>query len=248
MLKKKLKQSDYFIIAANLLPIIGAWVWGWDPKEIFMVYALETVVVGLFTFLKLLIVTITRKRDKWYNEGKVTQASGIFFMLFFLAHYGIFVAVQTGLFIQVSGIGKEHQAGFFDFFVHWPRYLGPDGYYMLIGFLVSYAFQLVWNFLRTGQYKTAPMMILMFQPYGRIFIQQVTVILGSIFLTFGAGKIFILIFAFVKIIFEVFVDYDSLLNRGMKEMKEAEDAAQKKTIEVSVRKAGVRIQLKVCPY
>lgn len=228
MFKKKLNRSDYFIIAANLLPIIGAWFWGWDPKEIFMVYALETFVAGVFTLLKLLIVTMTRGRDNWYTEGKVTMVPGIMFMLFFLVHYGIFVAVQTGLFIQVSGIGKDHHTGFFDFFIHWPRYLGPEGYYMLLGFVISYGFQLIWNFLRTRQYKTAPMMLIMFQPYGRIFIQQVTVILGSMFLAFGAGKIFFVIFAVVKTLFEVFVDYDALLNKGMKEMKEAEDIAEKK--------------------
>ena len=64
------------------------------------------------------------------------------------------------------------------------------------------------------------MMQLMFQPYGRIFIQQVTVILGSMFLSFGAGKIFIIIFAAVKIFFEVFVNYDGILNKAMEENKE----------------------------
>ena len=63
------------------------------------------------------------------------------------------------------------------------------------------------------------MMILMFQPYGRIFIQQVTVILGSMFLIFGAGKIFILVFAAIKMFFEVFVNYDAILNKTMEDLK-----------------------------
>ena len=90
---------------------------------------------------------------------------------------------------------------------------------MLLGFIISYGFSLVWNFLRTGQYKTIPMMQLMFQPYGRIFIQQFTVILGSMFLSFGAGKIFILIFAAIKICFEVFVNYDGILSKAMSDLK-----------------------------
>ena len=64
------------------------------------------------------------------------------------------------------------------------------------------------------------MMQLMFQPYGRIFIQQVTVILGSMFLSFGAGKFFIFIFAAVKIFFEVFINYDGILNKAMEEKNE----------------------------
>ncbi len=219
MIKKKLTRADYFTIAANLLPVVGVFAWNWSPIEVFMVYALETVVVGFFTLLKMAITSSVRGSDNWYNAGKTTKQSGIFFMLFFLVHYGMFVAIQTGLFIQVSGIGSKLHTGFFDFLIHWPRYLGPDAWYMLIGFIISYGFNLIWNFLRTGKYKTTPMMILMFQPYGRIFIQQVIVILGSMFLSFGAGKIFILIFAAVKIFFEVFINYEGLLNKAADDMK-----------------------------
>ncbi len=219
MLKKKLSQSDYFIIAANLMPVLGVFLWNWSPLEAFMIYALETVIAGLFTLIKLGIVTTVRKKDNWYNAGQVTKQSGLFFMLFFLLHYGMFVAIQTGLFVQVSGIGKKFHTGFFDFFIHWPQYLGKEGWFMLLGFILSYGFGLAWNFLRTGQYKTISMMHLMFQPYGRIFIQQVTVILGSMFLTFGAGRIFLLVFVLVKIFFEVFINYDGILNKAMTDLK-----------------------------
>jgi Family of unknown function (DUF6498) len=219
MIKKKLTGSDYFIIAANLLPVIGVWLWNWSPVEVFMVYALETVIIGLFNLLKMGIVTAVRKTDLWYNGPSRTKQSGLFFMLFFLVHFGMFVAIQTGLFIQVSGIGKTFHRGFFDFFIHWPQYLGNDAYYMLAGFVISYGFSMYWNFIRTRQYCIISMMQLMFQPYGRIFIQQFTVILGSMFLSFGAGKVFIFIFAFVKIFFEVFVNYDGILNKAMNDMK-----------------------------
>jgi hypothetical protein len=52
---------------------------------------------------------------------------------------------------------------------------------------------------------------LMFEPYMRIFVQQFVVILGSIFLSFGGGKIFILVFVIVKIFFELFVNLNRLL-------------------------------------
>jgi hypothetical protein len=220
MLKKRLTQSGYIIIAANLFPVIGCWFFGWEPRHVFMVYALETVLIGLMTLLKMGIVTAVRKKDTWYNEGSSELKSGIFFMLFFLVHYGMFVAIQTGIFISVSGIGKEFHIGFFDFFLHWWKYLGPDTWYMLAGFLVSYTLNMLWNFVRTGQYRTVSMALLMFQPYIRIFIQQFTVILGSMFLVFGAGKIFVLVFAAAKIFFEVFVDYDGILQKTMAEMKQ----------------------------
>jgi hypothetical protein len=219
MFKRKLTGSDLFIIAANLLPVIGVWFFDWDPFEVFMVYALETIIAGFFTLVKLGIVTFVRQTDTWYNKGSVQTVSGIFFMLFFLVHYGMFVAIQTGIFIEVSGVGKEFHLSFFEFFLHWPSYFKGDLLYMLLGFFISYSFNLLWNFIRPGLYRTMPMMLLMFQPYGRIFVQQITVIVGSIFLSFGAGKIFILFFAAIKIFFEVFVNYDRILNKTMEDMK-----------------------------
>ena len=223
MFKKKLTRSDYFIIAANLLPVIGVFAWAWSPVQIFMAYALETIVIGIFTLIKLAIASSAQGAGDWYSSGQKTRQPGIMFMLFFLVHYGLFVLVQTGIFVQSSGIASKYNIGFFDFFIHWPRYLGPDAWSVLIGFIISYAFSFLWNFIRPGYYKTIPPMIIMFQPYGRIFIQQVTVILGSLFLTFGAGKIFILIFALVKIFFEVYINYDGLLNKAMNDLKNSEE-------------------------
>jgi hypothetical protein len=228
MIKRTLKPSDYFLIAANLWPVIGAWFWGWNAKEVFVVYCLETIIIGVFNLIKMGIITLVRKTDTWYNGESKSQVSGIVFMLFFLAHYGMFVAIQTGLFIQVSGMNKDLHAGFFDFFLHWPRYLSADSYSILAGFVIGYGAKLVLDFLANGEYKRISLMRQMFQPYLRIFIQQVTVILGSMFLVFGAGKIFILIFAVVKILFEIFVDYEGLLKSGMQ--KAEEEAERKKSM------------------
>jgi hypothetical protein len=82
---------------------------------------------------------------------------------------------------------------------------------------------MLYEFILSREYRTIPMMKLMFQPYGRIFIQQFVVILGSMFLSFGAGKLFILIFAGIKIFFELFIDYDALLNKGLKDMEKRPD-------------------------
>ena len=90
---------------------------------------------------------------------------------------------------------------------------------MLAGFIISYGFSLVYNFILPGVYKTVSMSLLLFQPYMRIFIQQFAVILGSMFLSFGAGKAFIIIFAAIKIFFEVFVNYDGILSQTMNDMK-----------------------------
>jgi Family of unknown function (DUF6498) len=62
-------------------------------------------------------------------------------------------------------------------------------------------------------------MRLMFQPYGRIFIQQITVIIGSMFLSLGFGKGFILVFALVKLFFDLYVNFDNFLASESVNMK-----------------------------
>lgn len=219
MLKKKLSKPDYFIIAANLIPVYGVLFEGWSAKEVFLVYCLETILVGIFNLVKMGIVTVFRKSDTWYNGPSRSQQNGFFFMLFFLVHYGMFVAIQMGIFFGVSGIAPERSINLFSFFYKWPQLLTKDSYYMLAGFIISYGFSMIYNFILSSQYKTISLMHLMFQPYIRIFIQQFTVIVGSMFLTFGAGAAFIIIFAAVKIFFEAFVDYDRILNQTMENLK-----------------------------
>lgn len=219
MIKRPLTRADYYLIAANLIPVVGALFFNWDPKEIFLVYCLETIIIGILNLVKMGIVTAIRKTDKWYNNNTYTMQSGLFFMFFFIMHYGLFVAVQMGIFFGVSGIGDGTDLTVFNFFYKWPQLITHDSVIMLVAFGIGYGFKMIYEFIRSGEYRTTPLMIIMFQPYGRIFIQQITVILGSLFLTFGAGKIFIIVFAAVKIFCEVYLSFDRVLNKAMADLK-----------------------------
>jgi len=219
MIKRTLTRADYFLIAANLIPVVGALFFDWNAKEIFLVYCLETIIIGILNLVKMGIVTAVRKKDKWYNNNSYTMQSGLFFMFFFLIHYGLFVAVQMGIFFGVSGMGDGTDLTLFSFFYKWPQLLTNDSVIMLAAFGIGYGFKMIYEFIRSGEYKTTPLMIIMFQPYGRIFIQQFTVILGSIFLSFGAGKIFIIVFAATRIFFEIYLNMDGVLSKAMSGMR-----------------------------
>lgn len=218
MWKRKLSQSDFFVILANFLPVYGVWLLGWSAVEVFIVYALETLLVGVLTLLKMGIVTLYKKRDTWYNQGTSTSVSGLFFMFFFTIHFGLFALVQTTIFSQAANI-TPRGSGMMHFFFHWYDYVNRDIAIMLCAFAVSYFVRNFAPFIITGEYKQVSMMRLMFQPYGRIFIQQFTVILGSMFLSFGAGKAFILVFAIAKTLFEVFGNIDGVINKSMDKME-----------------------------
>jgi hypothetical protein len=226
MVKKELKAPDYLIIAANLVPVIGVFFFGWSAIDVFIAYALETLIVGAFTVIKLGIATLYRGKDEWYNYGTSTKQSGLFFIFFFIIHYGLFAAIQTSIFSAVSKI-EPPNAPFFHFFFHWYQYVNRETGIMLCGLIVSYAARDLIPFLSKGHHKTVPMMLLMFQPYGRIFIQQFVVILGSMFLVFGFEGGFILVFALIKIYFDVYMNFSKVLDKAMTDMKK--ESGEKKT-------------------
>jgi Family of unknown function (DUF6498) len=218
MFKKKLTQGDIFLIIANLVPVYGVWFEGWSAVEAFIVYALETLLIGIITIMKMLVATFFRGKDTWYNQGSSQQVSGFFFIVFFILHFGLFALVQTTIFSQAAGITAPGK-GMMHFFFHWYEYINKDIGIMLIALGVGHLAKNFMPFVLSGQYKTVSMMLLMFQPYGRIFIQQFTVILGSMFLSFGFGKGFILVFALAKTFFEIAVDFDGIIEQSMTKIK-----------------------------
>ncbi len=210
MFKRKLSLSDLLLIVVNIIPLYCVWFEGWNASQVFLVYCLETVIIGLVTVLKMACVTLfVKKTDTWQNGGSFTKVSGWFFIFFFIIHYGFFVFVQTQIFFSVSGLMPGHTmlSGYSKI----PALLGDNGKLLLLIFIMYYSVQNFIEFFMNGNYKTISMGRLMFEPYIRIFVQQFVVILGSMFLSFGAGKIFILVFVFIKIYFELIINYNRLL-------------------------------------
>lgn len=217
MLKRKFSEADLFLIIANLLPVYGVWFLDWKAAEVFLVYCLETVIIGLFTLMKLAIATFVRKTDWWENEGSRTMMHGSFFILFFIVHYGLFVGIQTSLFLNITH--SDNTPNILQILIQPTKYLGKNAWLMLCVFVFGYGYENLSKFVFYNEYRTHSFMRIMFEPYIRIFIQQFTVIAGGIILSFGAGNIFILLFAFVKIFFTIVVDYEKALTKTIEKAR-----------------------------
>jgi hypothetical protein len=163
MIKGKLTEADWFLVTANLLPVYGVWFEGWDAKEVFLVYCLETIIIGFFTLVKLGIATSIRKRDWWENNGSKTLVSGVFIMLFFLVHYGLFVGIQTSIFLEV--LGFQDDPNILEVLIHPHKYLGREGWLILSAFLFGYGYENLTGFILNNDYRTKSMSRIMFEPY-----------------------------------------------------------------------------------
>lgn len=212
MIKRKLTEADWFLIVANLLPVYGVWFDDWNAKEIFLVYCLETIIIGFYTLVKLGIASTVRNNDWWENNGSKTSISGLFLMLFFLLHYALFVAVQSYIFLGVVSLHGEQPTDILQLLVHLNQYLGKESWLVLSGFLFAYGYESLMQFIWNNEFRIKSMSRIMFEPYLRIFVQQSTVIIGLFFLVLGAEPLFILLFAGVRIFLTVFIQYEFVLD------------------------------------
>lgn len=229
MFKRKLTIPDFLLILVNLIPLLGVWFNEWNARQVFLVYCMETVIIGVINVLKMIFVTLfIKKEDVWENGGSTSMQSGWLFIFFFIFHYGFFVFIQTQIFFAVSSTIPG--SSLLTKYAKIPELLGPNGLILLLIFIAYYTMENLFGFFSSGTYKTISMGRLMFEPYMRIFVQQIVVIVGGIFLSFGAGKIFVVVFILTKIFFEVIINYNRILEIAEKKERLKRELEEKNTI------------------
>ena len=226
-LKKKLTIPNIYLILVNLLPLYGVWFLGWDANRIFLIYCLETILIGIFNVFKMVTILSTGNiKDKTSIEEN-QLFFGIFMVVFFMFHYGFFVFVQTQIFFAISNVLESRS--FVTSYQKVFEILGPEGHLLLGLFASYYLLDFVFNFLQSGKYKRTKLEEQMFLPYIRIFVQQLVVIAGGIFLMFNAHSLFILLFIGIKIVFEFMYSnekFAAYIQKNVKEAKEKELLAE----------------------
>ena len=165
------------LVLANLMPLAGVLLLGWDVGALMILYWSENLVIGFYTIVRMLVVS---------------PVGGLFSSAFFLVHFGGFCAVH-GLFISTLLLDIQPLAGMGD---DWPFFLvfvqllvevvrgvlagAPPEW--LLGFaalFVSHGISLLQNFFIKGERHRLGIGQLMGAPYGRIVILHITIIIGG---------------------------------------------------------------------
>lgn len=189
-LKLLQNKSSYFILIHNIVPILGVIIFDWEPLSIIAIYIAETIIIGLFNVVKILISQVPEEDGQ--NSGGASFLFGKFFMAgFFLVHYNAFNYGQVSI--------------MFDSVDNFLKPFLEDPYYVaLIPIVITHLFTLIDEFIIGGKYKQTSPIILVFLPYPRIFLQQFVVIFGMGFLMMlGLPIIVLIFFQILKTIFEL---------------------------------------------
>jgi hypothetical protein len=151
----------YLALAFNAIPLAGVAFWGWSPFELIFLYWLENVIIGVRTFIAILL------SGRFHSRVGAVAAS-----MFFAVHYGIFCLVH-GMFV-ISLFGQSHGAN--------PHEAASFNTAIAIGVLAIIAWQTALLALHIYQRDESSPPELMFSPYPRIIVLHVTIIGGGFLL------------------------------------------------------------------
>ena len=184
--------SEFMLVAANAVPIVGVFLWGWSAFDTMVLYWLENVVIGIINILKILTLPVSFTaapsaipvKAKWSILG-MFSVGRLFLASFFCLHYGMFMMVHGVLVFALFGKKSDPfmGGGFLPFKtistlvqqawsiegLAWP----------IVGLVLSHAVSYVMNFWIKGERRTLTSQVLMNAPYSRMVVLHLTIIFGG---------------------------------------------------------------------
>lgn len=187
------RASDLMIVAFNLAPLAGVWLFGWQSFELIFLYWMENVVIGAFIVLRMVA--------RPYRHV-LEAVAPLFFAPFFFFHYGMFCYVH-GLFV-VSMFGDAN-ASSGDLASQALAIVAEPG--MTAALLSLVALQ-VYDWLRDTAERglgSDGVKDLMTSPYRRIVVLHLVIIGGGFALTaLGDPRIGLVALVLVKTVSDLF--------------------------------------------
>ena len=175
------KQSDLknpsfiILILSNLLPIYGVLFLGWEVFPIMLLFWTENVIIGVFNILKMLMVS---------PADPIMWLIKLFQVPWFVLMFAIFSVVHGILIYTLfGGVTIEETA---DLEINSTILRQTIGSYNLwwgfVSLFLGHGASFVMNYIRKGEYKEAELKPLMWQPFKRVIVLHLTIIVGGILL------------------------------------------------------------------
>ena len=189
--------------------------------------------------LAFFLLALQIDRLLFYILDKEHHSKGYGTIIFFLFHYGFFIAIQSIFAFAIFSIGdtvvfKEP----FDLIHNYGIILNlQDIKYALPAIIFTHLGKFFTDFIGHQKYLKFDIQEIMFSPYVRIFIQQFVVILSSFFIIISESGIFA---AILLILFRFFID---LVMEAIKENSDVLDFVSEKLSNDKAPKETIKKQL-----
>jgi hypothetical protein len=162
------------LVITNLIPLAGVLWFGWDLLLIMALYWAENGVLGVINIGKILLAEGPPPANfkLTINGRPATSLSRTGTAGFFCMHYGIFWVVHgVFVFTLIPALTGETP---FAVSLNVPLFLGG-----VVALAISHGTSFWLNYVGRGEYRTISAAEVMTQPYGRLVILHVTIVLGA---------------------------------------------------------------------
>ncbi len=167
--EKSFLPSVIALVVSNLVPVFGVLFLGWEAYPLMLLFWIENVLIGIFNVLKMLFCS---------PDNPAVWMGKLFIVPFFTVHYGIFTFVH-GVFVMFVFNEGMRSASFPNAQAVWDTIRREHLIWGIVGLAVSHAISFATNYIGRGEYKQASLSLLMMQPYGRVMVLHVTIIIGG---------------------------------------------------------------------
>lgn len=187
------------LLFANTLPLFGVLYWNWGVFELIYIYWFENVILGVLQLVKMAFNQPSLPLN-WFLK--------LFYMPFFTLHYGMFtfahgvilldIFAPHSLQAQLKAISMSERLFF--------MMQEPSIYFMAMVLFVSNGALVLKEYFLTNRFQEIKIVALMFEPYGRIVVLHVTLLLSAYLLQKYHEPLFgLIVLIGVKLIFELII-------------------------------------------
>ena len=165
------RLSAVFLVAANLVPLLGVLLWDWDVFLLLLLFWCENVVIGIFGIARMIVAGKTE-----------SAAESLFLPAFFLVHYGGFMfghfMVLFGMYSSTIGDGGKLVEPADYFLANTERL----NWLAVVALFVSHGWSFVENYMGKREHERLTPGQAMALPYRRMFITHIALLLGGFLL------------------------------------------------------------------
>jgi len=166
------RPSVLVLIIANLFPVVGVALLGWDTFLVFALFWVENVVIGIYTILKLVIAS--GDDASWYARVGAAVAFVFQYGLFTLVH-GVFVFLVFGTIMRPSTSGELLSLR--------DAVLSYELMWGVLALFISHGVSFFYNYVGAGEYRQSSLKDVTQEPYGRMVLLHMTIIFGGMLIT-----------------------------------------------------------------
>ena len=179
-------------LAFNLAPAVSVWLFGWSAFALILLYWTENLVIGAINVLKIAI--------SGFAQGKKGIWPALSLSGFFAFHYGIFLVIHAVIAWTLFGDRSE------DFTLAalpalmWTTIRSdPFLFWNALLLAILQIGDFVFGWLGTGAWRTTEPSTQIFEPYGRVAVVHLTIILAAVPVAyFGKPLIAVVCLALLK--------------------------------------------------